>query len=182
MDDNLEVFAKRLKELRLYYELSLTEIALLLSLNSNVVPSKWEMSKNWPSMGSLIKASNVFAVSMDWLVGNSEDKFFDKKIDVLEAELDVEFLVSKIAFPEDYKNVERRKEKYGLEQRAEIYTFLYILQFKWKRFLETEYIDVKITEELTTDIFLERYWRKFSNQDRIIKYIEGIEDVLIGSR
>lgn len=182
MDNNLEVFAERFKELRLYYDLSLTEIALLLNLNSNVVPCKWELCKNWPSMGSLIKASNVFAVSMDWLVGNSEDKVFDKKIDGLEAELDVEFLVSKIAFPDDYKNVESRKEKYSLEQRAEIYTFLYILQFKWMHFLRNELVKLEDMEETVKKVLLDRCWRKFSTQDKIMKYIERIEDVFIGKK
>ena len=182
MDNNLGIFAERLKELRIYYGLSLSDMAFILCVNSKVNCNRWELGKNWPFIESLIRIANLFAVSMDWLVGNSDDKYLDKKIDILEAKLDVEFLSSKIAFPEDYRNVDSRREKYSLEQRAEIYTYLSILKFEWKRFLETEYIEVKITEKLTTEIFYERYWRKFSSQAKIIKYIERIEDVLIGSR
>lgn len=177
--ENLKIFAERLKELRLYYGLTLNELASLLNQNSHSVVIRWESQKNWPTMGTIIKITNLFAVSMDWIVGNSEEKYLDKKIDSLEAELNDIFLVSKIVFPEDYKNVESRKEKYSLKQRAEIYTYLYILQFEWKRYLETEHIEVKITEELTTEVFYERYWRKFSSQTKIMNYIERIEDVFL---
>lgn len=180
MDNNLEVFAKRFKELRLYYGLSLNDLAIMLNVASNTVVSKWERCLNWPNMETLIKVSNFFAVSMDWLVGNSDFKYSDKKINELEAEFDDTFLVSKIAFPEDYKNVESRKEKYSLKQRAEVHTFLHILQFKWMHFLRNELVKLEDMEESVKNVLLDRYWRKFSNQAKTMKYIERIEDVLIG--
>ena len=181
MDNNLEVFAKRFKELRLYYGLSLNDLAIMLNGADRTVVSRWERVLNWPNMKTLIKISNIFAVSMDWLVGNSDFKYSDKKINELEAEFDDTFLVSKIAFPEDYKNVESRKEKYSLKQRAEVHTLFYLLKFNWELFLKEEH-KVLDEDESVEKVLLDRCWRKFSIQDRINKYIERIEDVFIGKK
>lgn len=67
----MKVFGERLKELRNEKKLSQKELAGLLNVSGNTVHS-WERDKQEPSMSTLLKISEIFEVTLDYLYGKSD--------------------------------------------------------------------------------------------------------------
>lgn len=67
----MKVFGERLKELRNEKKLSQKELAELLNVSGNTVHA-WERDKQEPSMGTLLKISEIFEVTLDYLYGKSD--------------------------------------------------------------------------------------------------------------
>ena len=63
-----EVFAERLKELRLEKELGQEELAKALGLSHGII-SLWENGLREPKLSNLIALAKFFEVSLDYLVG-----------------------------------------------------------------------------------------------------------------
>lgn len=68
---NRKIFANRIKILRLSHELSVSQLAELLSLKSKGSISAFEAQRGFPSCEILIRISSLFAISLDWLTGRS---------------------------------------------------------------------------------------------------------------
>ena len=66
-------FMVRLKELRTEKKLTQKELSAYLSYGSSAI-SNYERGHNTPSIPDLIRISKVFQVSVDYLVGNSNQR------------------------------------------------------------------------------------------------------------
>ena len=69
-------FAERLKELRKQANLTQVELAKRLGIGQSSY-ADWERGRKKPTQEHLVKISQVFSVSIDYLVGNSEEKSND---------------------------------------------------------------------------------------------------------
>ena len=61
-------FAIRLKELRKEKELTQSDLAKLLFTSQDTI-SLWELDKSLPDIKSIIKMTEIFNVSADYLIG-----------------------------------------------------------------------------------------------------------------
>jgi bacteriophage CI repressor helix-turn-helix domain len=66
-------FAERLKELRKQAHLTQVELAKQLGIGQSSY-ADWERGKKKPTQENLVKIAQVLNVSIDYLVGNSEEK------------------------------------------------------------------------------------------------------------
>lgn len=64
-------FAARLKELRIKSDMNQTQLAQMLNLKSSAI-SKYEKRITQPGISTLIKLSEIYGVSIDYLVGASD--------------------------------------------------------------------------------------------------------------
>ena len=69
-------FAERLKELRKQAHLTQVELAKRLGIGQSSY-ADWERGKKKPTQDNLVKIAQVLNVSVDYLVGNSEEKTDD---------------------------------------------------------------------------------------------------------
>ncbi len=67
----MKIFGERLKELRIENNLTQQQLAKELNVSGNTIHS-WETDKQEPSMTALLKISNIFNVSLDYLCGKSD--------------------------------------------------------------------------------------------------------------
>lgn len=67
----MEIFGQRLKELRTEKYLSQNSIAKKLNVHGRTV-SSWETGRCEPSMANLLKLSEIFEVSVDYLLGKTD--------------------------------------------------------------------------------------------------------------
>lgn len=68
----------RIKELRKAKNISQLKMAMDLNTNQNTI-SRYENGEREPSISDLIKIADYFGVSLDYLVGRSDIRFFEKK-------------------------------------------------------------------------------------------------------
>ena len=64
----VKIFCERLKILRLEKELTQPELATLMGVSNGMI-SFWENGVNEPTITNLIKLSQIFEVSADFLLG-----------------------------------------------------------------------------------------------------------------
>lgn len=67
----MEVFAERLKELRLEKRLSQKELAFEINLSQSAI-AYWELGTRIPSAEAVVKLSRFFGVTTDYLLGETE--------------------------------------------------------------------------------------------------------------
>lgn len=67
-EKNLDVIGVRIKELRAEKKMSQSELGRILSVSQDTV-SLWENSKSVPPADIIIKLSEIFAVSCDYILG-----------------------------------------------------------------------------------------------------------------
>lgn len=67
----MQVFGERLRDLRLDKKMTQSGLAKLLNVSGNTVYA-WETDKQEPSMSTLLKLSEIFEVSLDYLFGKSD--------------------------------------------------------------------------------------------------------------
>ena len=65
-------FSERLKELRIENNLSQTELAKKTDISQSAI-AKWELGKTEPSASALLTLSLFFDVSVDYLIGKTDD-------------------------------------------------------------------------------------------------------------
>lgn len=66
------IFSERLKELRTKHKISQTTLAEFLHVSQRQI-SYYEKAQDTPSLASLIAIADYFDVSIDYLVGRSND-------------------------------------------------------------------------------------------------------------
>lgn len=79
------IFSKRLKELRSGMELSQAKLSKILSIPRQTYDN-WEQGHSQPNFDRLIQLSLFFDVSVDYLIGNSNDMYghnTNKKTDTI---------------------------------------------------------------------------------------------------
>lgn len=67
----------RLKELRYQKNITQQKLAIDFNLSQNTI-SKWELGQANPDIATLIKLADYFNVTIDYLVGRSEQPIFMK--------------------------------------------------------------------------------------------------------
>ena len=80
MVNYMESFSIKLKILRNSYDLSLAELAGLLSLNTRASLYDWENKRSFPAMENLISLANIFGISLEWLLGRSKDVYTEDSL------------------------------------------------------------------------------------------------------
>lgn len=141
----LHTFSQRLRILREIHGLSLSDMASILCINSKVNVNRWELEKNWPSTDVLINLSNKFGVSLDWLIGRSNEPYDIYVLEHIEHNLLNEtydynnekiYLVRDFEWmTEEYKDSSLREKNYSFVVRANIiFLFQQYLTYKKKEF------------------------------------------------
>lgn len=99
-------FAQRLKDLRIKSELNQTQLAQKLNLRSSAI-SKYEKGLTQPGIDTLVLLSQIFKVSLDYLVGNSdiENPYSIEQLSPIEANLIVRY--RKLGFEDKIRIDER---------------------------------------------------------------------------
>lgn len=69
-------FAKRLKELRLRYDLGQAQVAKMANVTKNAI-STYENGTRQPSFETLIRLAVIYRVSTDYLLGVANDQSLD---------------------------------------------------------------------------------------------------------
>ena len=69
---NKNIFAERLKTLRLNNNISSVELANVVGVSKAAI-SQFENAVNSPNCNTLVSIADYFDVSLDYLVGRSED-------------------------------------------------------------------------------------------------------------
>ena len=69
-------FAKRLRELRLQYELGQAQVARMANVTKNAI-STYENGTRQPSFETLIRLAVIYRVSTDYLLGVENDQSLD---------------------------------------------------------------------------------------------------------
>ena len=70
------MLSKRIKQLRLSFNLNQVEFANKLSITKQTV-SNWENNNIMPSIDMLIKIADFFGVTTDYLLGRDEKRLID---------------------------------------------------------------------------------------------------------
>ena len=76
-------FAERLKELRKQAHLTQVELAKRLGIGQSSY-ADWERGKKKPTQENLVKIAQVLNVSIDYLVGNSDEHLKEDELDNVE--------------------------------------------------------------------------------------------------
>lgn len=79
-------FANRFTLLRKTYKLTYSDCAEIFGAKYKTTISEWVNSSNWPNGAMLKLISNVFGVSLDWLLGNDDQPYRDNLLLKLETE------------------------------------------------------------------------------------------------
>ena len=66
------MYYKRLKELRLKYQLTKREVAKALNVSESTY-GKWELGQRKPDLDTISRLADYYCVSTDYLLGNSDD-------------------------------------------------------------------------------------------------------------
>lgn len=132
-EDNLHLFRGRFKMVRQGYKLTLAETADLLGLRSRSAISELENGNKKLSLEAILQFTKVFGVSLDWLLGNTETRYLEVQLMLIEENhlsicnfLEYDSLgVFKNAhdfqwIPEEYSQFELREVTYSLPVRANI--------------------------------------------------------------
>lgn len=132
-EDNLHLFRGRFKMVRQGYKLTLAETADLLGMRSRSAISELENGNKKLSLEAILQFTKVFGVSLDWLLGNTETRYLEVQLMLIEENhlsicsfLEYDSLgVFKNAhdfqwIPKEYFQFELREVTYSLPVRANI--------------------------------------------------------------
>ena len=81
MKNYKESFSTNLKTIRRSYGLSLAELASMLTVvGTRASLYDWENKRGFPSMENLISLTNLFGISLEWLLGRSSDIYTEQSV------------------------------------------------------------------------------------------------------
>ena len=107
-------FAERLKELRKQAHLTQVELAKRLGIGQSSY-ADWERDRKKPTQENLVKISQVLGVSIDYLVGNSEEKSNDlDNIELL-------FRMNSKGLSEEEKEIFKKELFEFMEERKKVF-------------------------------------------------------------
>lgn len=119
-------FAQRFSLLRSVYKFTYKDLGNVLSLNANTL-TEWAVSKrNFPNPDKLVLLANLYGVSLDWLLGRTNDIYNSNVLLAIE-EKDTLSILKQVyqIIPNDYEDTELRQSMYSLGIRANIITLAY---------------------------------------------------------
>lgn len=178
-----EIFAQRFSLLRTTHGLSLSEMAKRLGLRNKTSIHQWEKSlKGFPNGETLVEIADMFSVSVDWLLGRTdemdsigilekaEEKVFPPKLIIDEKEYTIP-----IEFPQQYSVLAVRREKYSEEERRRIVYMLNVIQKKMVNYWQA---NTEKFADLQVDNKLEKlmYYAMF---DDVVNYLQKLDDLLM---
>lgn len=115
------IFANNLTILKDTYNLTFASLSKLLLINSSSTVNEWVRSKrNFPKEGTLILISNIFGISIDWLLGRLSTPYLEPLLGPLETEILEYWNDTSFSIPDTYLDVEKRRTNYSLGVRANI--------------------------------------------------------------
>lgn len=120
------IFSNRLALLKQTYLLSYSEMSSMFGFKYKSGISEWINSqKSFPNEIVLVIISNIFAISIDWLLGRIDRPYNESILTKLEEEHAVAIFEMAVAtpitpLPEEYKNTELRRKYYTQGQRANL--------------------------------------------------------------
>ena len=107
-------FAERLKELRKQAHLTQVELAKRLGIGQSSY-ADWERGRKKPTQENLVKISQVLSVSIDYLVGNSEENSNDlDNIELL-------FRMNSKGFTDEEKEIFKKELIDFMEKRKKVF-------------------------------------------------------------
>ncbi len=121
-----DIFAERFTLLRSVYKFTYKDLGSALGLNANTI-TEWAVSKrNFPNPDKLVLVANLYSVSVDWLLGRTNEIYNGKVLLSIE-EKDTLSILKQIyqIIPNDYEDAELRQSTYSLGIRANIITLAY---------------------------------------------------------
>lgn len=68
-----EIFSQRLKQLRVDKQLSMQQLTVAIGFKSKASIGQFETCRNVPSAEALVALADYFKVSLDYLVGRSDN-------------------------------------------------------------------------------------------------------------
>ena len=107
-------FAERLKELRKQSHLTQVELAKRLGIGQSSY-ADWERGKKNPTQDNLVKLAQILNVSVDYLVGNTEDK--EDRLDNIE----ILFRMNSKGLTEEEKKVFKKELIEFMEERKKAF-------------------------------------------------------------
>ena len=107
-------FAERLKELRKQAHLTQVELAKRLGIGQSSY-ADWERGKKKPTQENLVKIAQILNVSIDYLVGNSEEK--SDELDNIE----LLFSMNSMGLTEKEKEIFKKELIEFMEKRKEAF-------------------------------------------------------------
>ena len=120
--DKMKVFAKRLRQLRVEHNYNLDKLATMLNTTEATL-SRYENNKSQPNIKQLMKMSEIFDCSNDYLLGKSDERISSEKLFSLYYEEGVE--LAKIL---DKFQVEYNSMKLSDQEKANIVKFMAMMR------------------------------------------------------
>lgn len=124
-------FSDRIKLLRTSYKLSTRELASILDIKAPSIAA-WESGKSQPTLEMFKRICNLFAVSADFMLGNSSIAYNEEFLLNLEKML-INYklytgatVMQTLTFPNKYLDEESRIANYSHGMRANIIFLLYM--------------------------------------------------------
>ena len=181
-----ELFANNIKNIREVHGLSMNDLASLMHFKSKGTIGQLETQKAQPSFDFLLKMNSIFAVSIDWLIGISNQPYTHGSL--LNAENNIEKIISynnKLEFslkllPNYYTNLSEREKQYSLPIRANIVFLMhvlylpYLLQINNSNTIETFLNHLKL---FTNNIPLGKYAINYSTQFNNLLFLKINEPI-----
>ena len=119
-------FVERFALLKETYQLTYPELNKILGINGKSTINEWiRAKKSFPNETVLVIISNIFAVSIDWLLGRIDRPYNETILTKLEEEHAVAIFEMAVAafstpLPKKYENTELRRQYYTQGQRANL--------------------------------------------------------------
>lgn len=105
-------FSKRLKELRKKARLTQVEIAEKLGISQPAYAS-WERGTKKPTQENLVRLAQVLNVTIDYLIGNSEEEITNKDLE----DIEILFRKNSEGLTDDEKSIFREELIVFMEER-----------------------------------------------------------------
>ncbi len=124
-----DIFAERFTLLRTVHHQTYRDLGNVLNLNANTV-TEWAVSRrNFPNPDKLVLIANLYAVSVDWLLGRTNILYNEEIMASIEDSMILNFLASVYEIPVEYSNASIRGKHYSLAIRANIITLTFTSQY-----------------------------------------------------
>lgn len=128
-----ELFANNIKNIREVHGLSMNDLASLMHFKSKGTIGQLETQKAQPSFDFLLKMNSIFAISIDWLIGLSNQPYTNGSL--LNAEININKIIydnNKLEYslkllPNYYTDLSEREKQYPLSVRANIVFLMHVL-------------------------------------------------------
>ncbi|WP_278341609.1 helix-turn-helix domain-containing protein [Acidaminococcus fermentans] len=153
-------FAARFTLLKETYPLSYAQLASVFGISAKSAVNEWASAKKWPNGTMLKLISNVFGVSLDWMLGNINTPYREDLTLRLEENIALPFYKKALStvgglsiLPTEYEKADLRGEYYSLGQRANL-IFAALSTCYWAEH-EIEILKSSETPEITSSEYLQ---------------------------